>query len=284
MKLVTFGDSWVWGDELEQNKTLSPDGVEYDHNYNIYRHKNNIGGIVNQNHTFTDYINYATNGGSNQHILYDLMNYINSDDYDENDLVLIGMTSPLRNIIYSNISKTPLTWPGWDYDSYRGYCDESLKDNKDFEKWWKSNIKIHLNKRNDILNYAQTCLSIKSLLSKHSKYLVWQSIDGNIWEYEKDFEEVYLEKYKLNSGRNDLKITSKDNFIFKKESLNKELKRGTSEKQIWINIEHQDWKSWLEDNYEHDDVFVWSSNHPNEKGIISWYELVLSDKIKKIID
>ena len=67
------------------------------------------------------------------------------------------------------------------------------------------------------------------------------------------------------------------------KKLNKELKRGTSVQQIWINIEHQDWKSWLEDNYEHDDVFVWSSNHPNEKGIISWYDLVLSDKIKKII-
>lgn len=211
------------------------------------------------------------------------MNYINSDDYDENDLILIGMTSPLRNIIYSNISKTPITWPGWDYDSYTSYCDVSLKENKDFEKWWKSNVKIHLNKRNDILNYAQACLSIKSLLTKHSKYLVWQSIDGNFWEYEKDFEEVYLEKYKLNSKESDLKSSCKNNFVFKKESLNKELKRGTSVQQIWINIEHQDWKSWLEDNYEHDDVFVWSSNHPNEKGIISWYDLVLSDKIKKII-
>lgn len=283
MKLVTFGDSWVWGDELEPKNILTPDGVEYDHNYNIYRHENNIGGIVNKNHTFTEYINYATNGGSNQHIIYDLMNYINSDDYDENDLVLIGMTSPLRNIIYSNISKTPITWPGWDYDSYTSYCDISLKGNKDFEKWWKSNVKIHLNKRNDILNYAQTCLSIKSLLTKHSKYLVWQSIDGNFWDYEKDFEEVYLEKYKLNSEESDLKTSCKNNFIFKKESLDKELKRGTSEKQIWINIEHQDWKSWLEDNYEHDDVFVWSSNHPNQKGITNWYDLVLSDKIKKII-
>jgi len=283
MKLVTFGDSWVWGDELEQKQILTPDGVRYDHNYNIYRHENNIGGIVNKNHTFTEYINYATNGGSNQHIIYDLMNYINSDDYDENDLILIGMTSPLRNIIYSNISKTPITWPGWDYDSYTSYCDTSLKENKDFEKWWKSNVKIHLNKRNDILNYAQACLSIKSLLTKHSKYLVWQSIDGNFWEYEKDFEEVYLEKYKLNSKESDLKSSCKNNFVFKKESLNKELKRGTSVQQIWINIEHQDWKSWLEDNYEHDDVFVWSSNHPNEKGITSWYDLVLSDKIKKII-
>ena len=100
---------------------------------------------------------------------------------------------------------------------------------------------------------------------------------------EKDFEEVYLEKYKLNSEESDLKISCKNNFIFKKESLDKELKRGTSEKQIWINIEHQDWKSWLEDNYEHDDVFVWSSNHPNQKGITNWYDLVLSDKIKKII-
>ena len=86
MKLVTFGDSWVWGDELEPKKILTPDGVGYDHNYNIYRHENNIGGIVNKNHTFTEYINYATNGGSNQHIIYDLMNYINSDDYDENDM------------------------------------------------------------------------------------------------------------------------------------------------------------------------------------------------------
>ena len=105
MKLVTFGDSWVWGDELEPNKKLTHDGIEYDNNYNIYRHQNNIGGVINKNYNFDSYINYATNGGSNQHIIYDLMNYINSEDYNEEDLILVGLTSPMRNIIYSNISK-----------------------------------------------------------------------------------------------------------------------------------------------------------------------------------
>jgi len=283
MKLVTFGDSWVWGDELEPSVNLTIDGVEYDHNYNLYRHQHNIGGVINKNHNFEHYINYATNGGSNQHIIYDLMNYINSEDYNEEDLILVGLTSPMRNIIYSNISKTPLTWPAWDYESYISYCDKSLQDSDDFKNWWKSNVKIHLNNRNDILNYTQSCLSIKSLLSNHKKYLVWQSIDGNFWDYEKDFIEVYLEKYHEKVNSSDLRDAQTDNFILKKENLNKELKRGTSKSQRWINIDHIDWKSWLETNYEHKDVFVWSSNHPNEHGINLWYEKVLSKELLKII-
>tara|TARA_B110000211_G_C14060385_1_gene545233 strand:- start:43 stop:849 length:807 start_codon:yes stop_codon:yes gene_type:complete len=267
MKLITFGDSWVWGDELlEKNE------------YNNELHSKNIGGVVNNNHSFSDYINYATNGGSNQHIIYDLMNYINSEDYDEDDFIMIGMTSPLRNIIYNNISKTPVTWPGWDYDSYISHCDDKLVGNNDFKNWWKSHVKINLNKRNDILSYTQSCLSIKALLSNHKKYLVWQSIDGNFWEPENDFHEVYLEKYKK-----DVNSKIEDEFILKKENLNKELKRGTIDTQVWINIEHQDWKSWLEDNYKHDDVFVWSSNHPNKNGIELWYKKILSKIINKTL-
>ena len=278
MKLVTFGDSWVWGDELEpENNT------EYNHEYNLYRHTHNIGGVIYNNNSFTNYINYATNGGSNQHILFDLMNYINSDDYDINDVILVGMTSPMRNILYSNISKTPLTWPGWDYDSYMNYCDSSLNKNKDFENWWKSHIKINLNNRNDILSYIQTCLSIKSLLINHKRYLVWQSIDGNFWEYENDFKEVYLEKYTNECKNHDMRILIDDFFIFNKDTFQKELDRGLLDTQIWINTKFKDWKTWLEENYNHDDVFVWSSNHPNKKGIKLWYDEVISVHLKNVL-
>ena len=291
MKLITFGDSWVWGDELEETYNILPDGeCEYNSNYTEYRHLNNIGGVVNSHYDFSDYINYATNGGSNEHIIYDLINYINSEDYDVNDLILVGLTSPMRHIIYNNISKTPLTWPGWDYDSYMNYCDEDLRDSKSFENWWKGNVKCNLNNRNDILKYTQSCLSIKSLLSNHKKYLVWQSIDSNFWKPEEGFAEVYLEKYnrclKSNSEVKEHNILFKkdtENFILKKENLKKELNRGTSESQSWINLDHKDWKSWLEDNFKKDDVFVWSSNHPNKKGINLWYEHVLKEKILKIL-
>ena len=285
MKLITFGDSWVWGDELEVKYIpLSDGGYEYNHRYTEHRHSNNIGGVVNSNHSFSEYINYATNGGSNDHIICDLMNYMNSEDYNTNDLILVGLTSPMRHIIYSNVSKGPLTWPGWDYDSYMSYCDDKLVGNTDFENWWKSHVKINLNKRNDILSYTQSCLSIKALLSNHKKYLVWQSIDGNFWEPEEGFTEVYLEKYGKQFGlESNFEVKDTETFILKKENLKKELNRGTGKSQSWINLDHQDWKSWLEDNFEKDDVFVWSSNHPNKKGINLWYEHVLKEKILKII-
>jgi len=278
MKLVTFGDSWVWGDELEPDNS-----AEYNQNYNEYRHLNNIGGVINRNYKFDDYINYATNGGSNQHILFDLMNYINSNDYNENDFILIGMTSPLRNIIFNNISKTPLTWPGWDYNSYMDYCDDTLKNNKDFKNWWHSHVSINLNNRNDVLSYIQSCLSIKSLLINHKKYLVWQSIDGNFWNIESDFKEVYLEKYTTKSENEDMRELIDDVFIFNKNNFEKELNRGLLKTQVWINTSHIDWKSWLEQNFEHDDVFVWSSNHPNKKGIEMWYDFILQPHIKNIL-
>ena len=71
--------------------------------------------------------------------------------------------------------------------------------------------------------------------------------------------------------------------FFNKNTFKTELDRGLIDTQIWINTKTKDWKTWLEENYNHDDVFVWSSNHPNKNGIELWYQEIISPYIKNIL-
>ena len=271
MKLVTFGDSWVWGDELENNKDCYVDS------YSEFKHKNNIGGVINSNYIFEEYLNLSINGGSNYHILYQLSNYLLSEYYDENDFIVIGLTSPMRQMIYSNLTKKYVGgWPNWNLEAYLDATnDESIKS-KMFKDWWRYHVDMHINSHNDVLNYSQICLSIKGLLLNHNKYIIWQSIDSDFWKgyVLEDINKDPFQVQKLN------KIEYDNRDPFDSENLNKILKSGTHDTQIWINIDEPSWISWLNSNFNHDDVFVRSSDHPNTFGVIMWFE----KKIKKYLD
>ena len=283
MKLVTFGDSWVWGDELG-DKILDENGnLVFNHNYNQYIHSNNIGGLVKSKYNFDKYENFAINGGSNTHILFQLTNYINSDSYNETDIILIGMTSPLRQYLHCNLTNQHIgSWPFWDLEQFLECSDSRYKNSDDFKEWWRINTNMFLNGHNDVMEYSKICLSLKALLKDHKKYIVWQSIDSKFWnlfENETNFDPVLFKKY-TESGEESISR----NFPLTKDKLNSLLKKETLDSQLWINIDEPCWMEWLIENYETNDVFIESGTHPNELGIKLWYEKILKKYLEKVLD
>ena len=265
MKLVAFGDSWVFGDELGDMS-------------NEYRNTFNIGGVINKHYKFEDYINYSVNGGSNDHIVSQLAYYLNSHLYNETDVIIIGLTSPLRKLRFNNISKTTTVWPGWDYNSFNNYCHESLRDNSIFREWWRLNLIVDVNQRNDAFHYFETCMSIKGLLTNHKKYIVWQSIDDEIYKIENDFIELEAQYDKIGFETADYNTE-----IFDKAKVNKLLTKNLLETQVWINITEPVWLSWLKTNFNRYDVLVPTSDHPNEYGNQLWFDNILKKYLDKII-
>lgn len=266
MKLVTFGDSWVWGDELGDNS-------------NQYRNTHNIGGLVNKDYTFSDYINYAQPGMSNTYIMTQILHYLNSDRYDKDDFLMIGLTSPNRRMEYNNIEKKPFTYTGWDRSVHLHFTqDDDYRNDKEYKMWWKGNVKYGMNNRNDFLDYVKICFSIKGLLETHSKYLVWHSMDSKFMEetINDDYEEIES-KYEFKQedwGEPNLSV-------FNTRILDKNL--NTNPKQKWINFSEPVWLTYLQENFDMNEVGAPSSAHPNELGNLIWYNDILKKYIKEIL-
>ena len=266
MKLITFGDSWVWGDELE------PPTAEY-------RNSVNIGGLINKDYEFESYINYANNGASNERIILQIMEYKNSKYYDENDFLVIGLSSLQRKLLYLNETNLPFTIPNWDYDTHVVSNNSELTNQDGFESYMKGVLRFEVNDRNDLVRYNINLNALKSLLSSHKKYIVFQSIDNpkkmfdNIYNDKKDWIEIRLH-HDYEESTYDILSTR----FFDKENLIKELKRNLLDSQMWINLTED---SWLE--------YLWKTcksyhigSHPTEIQTRNWYHYVLKNHINKI--
>jgi len=266
MKIVAFGDSWVWGDEL------SDDLIE--------RQKINITGKI-RNHYKIETLNYSVNGASLDEILFQLMIYINSENYDKNDIVLIGLTSPSRWFHYNNIIKDTFRSPFWDYESFKNWGPKKLTSLDEYETWWKSHVKFNVNTRNDIINYVKSLLSMKTILQEYiDKYIVWQSIDGNLYDYiEGGYQPLAFPYY-----TKDKQLFNDECKIFSKEYFNNILNKNTSDTQLWLNISEPSWEDWLKINHSDKDVFFEYNFHPTEYGIHLWFDNFLKKYINKILD
>ena len=268
MDLVVFGDSWTYGDEL------IPDTP-------IYRNSVNIGGLVNKDYVFNQYHNLSVNGASLQHIILQILTYINSDDYSSDNLVLVGLTSPMRRLRFNNLSKGPTNSSTHDWSEYCNYGDISLVNSKVFETWWKTNNTFHVNVRNDLLTYFNACCTIKSLLASHSKYIIWQSIDGNLYDkVENGFNEI-IGDYENNKSTY---IEHYDNTsVFNKDLVRNTILKNLSPTQQWLNFDNSSWMDVLHSTND-TSLIVKGGMHPSEAGIQYWYTSFLKKYIHKVLD
>lgn len=268
MNLIVFGDSWTYGDELIPDTPL-------------YRNSVNIGGLVFKDYSFKNYHNYSANGASLQHIILHILTYLNSEHYSPDNLIMVGLTSPMRLLRFNNISKTPTNWSSHDYNEFTNYCDLSLKKSNEFKMWWETNIIFNVNVRNDLINYFNACFTIKSLLESHSKYIVWQSIDGGLYDkVETDFDKIYsdYENYKSETTHH-----TENDLFFNKNIIYNTLTKNLSDKQLWINLNEKSWMDWLIAKND-SNLFVKDGNHPSELGIKLWYTDFIKKYIDKILD
>lgn len=265
MKIIAFGDSWVWGDELGDFE---------------FRNKKNITGLI-RNHYKIETLNFSVNGSSLDEIIFQLMIYFESDLYDKDNLILIGLTSPIRQYHYNNIVKEGIRFPNWYYESFKKWGNAKLVNDVDYETWWKLNLKFNINGNNDIINYTKSLLSIKSLLDNYStKHIIWQSIDGGMYDFiENDFSTInfhYTTEFE-NKFNQECKI-------FNKNYLDKILKNNTTNNQIWLNISEISWEDWLKTYHSDKKVFFKMNFHPTELGIELWFNGFLKKYIDKILN
>lgn len=267
MKLVTFGDSWVHGDELHPN-TAS------------YRNTVNIGGLINKDFKFTEYINYANNGASNERIVLQIMEYKNSKKYSKDDFILVGLTSPSRNLTYINHKNVPLTIPAWNLMHIVTKDPVYTETDLDYINWFERTGFYTLNNRNELVRYSLNLLSIKSLLNDNKKYLIFQSIDNIDWIY----DNVEMENW------NDINLHWDDNntenekiskIFFDKKYIKNEINSQLEKSQLWINFEKESWKDFLYKKDSHEKYLY--QTHPNELGHYTWYNEVIKPHIQNIL-
>lgn len=266
MKVIAFGDSWVFGDELADDDLQKRESI-------------NITGVIRKTYNLPTY-NFAVNGSSLDEIILQVISYINSPLFDKTDLVLIGLTSPLRKYHYNNIIKKAIRFPSWDWDSYKNWGDVELTTDSDYKKWWELNIKYNVNVRNEAIEYFKTILTLKTLLSDFDKYIIWQSIDGDFYDQiEKDYEDLTIN---FNDGTT-RQFSYTDEF-FNKEYVNTLINQNTSKTQLWLNLSEPSWRQWLFDNKGNSNVFFEHNHHPNEIGINLWFNNFLKKYIDKVLD
>lgn len=268
MKLVTFGCSWIAGDELGD---LSPE----------YRNTHNLGSNIynDKDYVFDDYINYSCNGASNERILIQLLEYVNSNDYSDKDFIVVGLSALTRRLDYLNQFKASLTLPHWDTMHTNSLF---FKRDSNFKKWFDLNGYFLLNSRNELKRYMVNCLSIKSVIG-NNPCIVFQSIDNvnKVFNDIGEFVDVIVDRYScIENEETNIKSCP----FINKEVVSKEFLKNLNESQIWLNIEIDSWETYLrnlEDGTQPPYYFASDARtHPSEIGIQLWY----SDVIKKYID
>jgi hypothetical protein len=112
-KIVGFGDSWIWGDELidpalDAHPRRSPDLTEND----TYRERNCFLGLLGQ-HYAVPVENYGIPGGSLQSAVWTFLWWLDHEPNPEQCLILVGHTGPARFSYYDpNKVMTPID-PAW---------------------------------------------------------------------------------------------------------------------------------------------------------------------------
>jgi len=264
MKLVTFGCSYVWGDELIPN---TPE----------YRNLNNIGGIIYKNHKFDDYINFAVCGASNERILLQILEYKNSKYYSEDDFILVGLSGLSRKLNYINIYNQAFTIPHWNNMHLTNFEDE------EFVNWFNLDKKINLNYKNQLTRYGINLLAIKSAISDN-KYIVFQSIDDVDFSYDSVTKESYIKNVplKLSTIKNQTDLYS--TVLFEKEKIKKEILKSTNKNQLWLNFDYESWFYFIKNKHQ-PNVYetLKKGNHPSELGHQIWYRDFLKKYIENII-
>ena len=265
MKLITFGDSWMWGDELKESTP-------------VYRNTHNLGGVVFNNHQeiFTSYLNYSGNGSSNERIILQVAEYINSPNYSKNDFLLIGLSSPLRRLDYINEIKTPLTFPHWD-SMHLG----NIHYTESFKEWFMLEHRYNTNSRNEIKRYFINLFALKGLI-KNNNYLVFQSIDNPVPIFEKidytGWEEVSIHFYSSVDSSEEL---LKSKLLFDIDFIKSKLNIGTTENQSWTNLDIT-WSEYLL-SIDRNNIFANNNHlHPSEDGILEWYNFFIKKYIEDL--
>jgi hypothetical protein len=113
-KIVGFGDSWIWGDEL-----LNPELVDHPHAHPVlhlntpYRESHCFLGLLGQ-HYGVPTQNFGVAGGSMQSSIWTYLWWLENEKLDPAEcLILVGHTDPNRHTFYNPQHEVMLNDPPW---------------------------------------------------------------------------------------------------------------------------------------------------------------------------
>jgi hypothetical protein len=156
-KIVGFGDSWMWGDEL-----LSPELVDHPQAHPIlmenteYRESHCFLGLLGQHYNVPT-VNFGWPGGSLQSAIWCYLWWLeHSDDVDET-LVLVGHTDANRHSFYNPAHVSYANDPPWNKFVHSSWIHSGNKSRGDD---WTDMIKQHMVLTDcqelEILNFKQS--------------------------------------------------------------------------------------------------------------------------------
>jgi hypothetical protein len=100
-KLVTFGDSWTYGDELLSDEALIS-GLSIDDKKNDNHRLSHVFGGIIAKHYKLEFDNRGHNSASLQSMIWEFEHWLTSDSNISQSLVLFGLTSPGRMSWWKN--------------------------------------------------------------------------------------------------------------------------------------------------------------------------------------
>ena len=112
-KIVAFGDSWVWGDEL-----LNPTLIDHPHAHPVlientdYRESHCFAGLLGK-HYGVPVENFGWPGGSNQSAIWCYLWWLEREPAPERCLVLVGITDSNRTSFYNPNHVSYANDPPW---------------------------------------------------------------------------------------------------------------------------------------------------------------------------
>lgn len=135
-KIVGFGDSWVWGDELldpallAQDKSAHPSWVQNTR----YREQHCfLGQLGEQYHVPTE--NFGIPGGSLQSTIWTFLWWLRNEPCPEDCLVLVGLTEGSRMSFYNPNHKTYPNDPPWNRFVHSAWVHAGVEDGPVTREW-----------------------------------------------------------------------------------------------------------------------------------------------------
>lgn len=152
-RLITFGCSWTYGDELG------------DPSDDTYRLEHVWGGLVAK-HYKLEFVNHGYPGASLTSIR-DAVTWYVANDLRDDDILMIGLTSPERQSWYNNAHRKNDIDPPWMNHVHLNW----MTDNESaYSKLWQQQLKSFLMDQQceewKILNYNQTVTLIDGICAR----------------------------------------------------------------------------------------------------------------------
>jgi hypothetical protein len=135
-KIVGFGDSWVWGDELldpvllTRDKSAHPSWVQN----TAYRERHCFLGLLGEQYSVPTE-NFGIPGGSLQSTIWTFLWWLRNEPKPEDCLVLVGLTEGSRMSFYNPNHKTYSNDPSWNRFVHSAWVHAGVEDGPVTREW-----------------------------------------------------------------------------------------------------------------------------------------------------